>query len=43
MKELERRLIKIRGKGYEQIEIVQVLNWIQEIKRDNAVKRFKQR
>ena len=39
MKELEKRLQVLQKKGYENIGIIQILQWIYEIKRDNRLKR----
>jgi hypothetical protein len=38
MKELEKRLKKLREQGYEQISIIQILNWMSEIRRNNTKK-----
>ena len=39
MNELENKLKDLRKKGYEQIDILQILNWIAKIKRKNMSKR----
>lgn len=41
MKELEKRLKALQKLGYEEISVIQVLNWIADIKRENIVKRNK--
>lgn len=38
MKELERRLKELQKQGYENIGIIQVIQWIAEIKRENRFK-----
>lgn len=43
MKELEKRLKILQKQGYEQITIIQVLNWMYAIKRENAAKRIERR
>jgi len=43
MKELEKKLKLLRKKGYEQIQIIQVLNWMYEIKRENACRRIERK
>lgn len=40
MNKLEKKLKELRRQGYEQINIIQVLNWIYEIKRENICKRI---
>ena len=32
MKQLERKLKRLQGQGYEQVSIVQLLNWISDIR-----------
>jgi len=41
MNELEKRLKDLEKQGYEQIDIIQVLQWISVIRRDNRIKRIK--
>lgn len=41
MKELENKLKELQKKGYEQVTIIQVLNWMYEIKRKNRIKKLK--
>ena len=36
MRELEKKLKAIQKQGYENVDIIQVLNWMSEIKRDRA-------
>ena len=43
MKELEKKLKELRKMGYEQVDITMVLNWMYEIKRENASKRIERR
>jgi len=43
MKELFNRLRQLQKDGYEQVSIIQVLNWIHEIKRDRIVKRIERK
>ena len=43
MRELEKKLKALQKQGYEQINIIQVLNWMYEIKRENAAKRIERR
>jgi hypothetical protein len=38
MKELEKRLKELQKSGYETISIIQVLQWMAEIKRENRLK-----
>lgn len=40
MKELEKKLKELQSRGYENIGITQVLNWMAEIKRDSRSKRL---
>lgn len=40
MKELEKKLKQLQKDGYEQVTIIQVLNWMYEIKRNVASKRI---
>jgi len=42
MKTLEKKLKALQKLGYEQVSIIQILNWIYEIRRENMVKRIKQ-
>jgi hypothetical protein len=39
MKALEKKLKDLQKQGYEQVTIIQILNWISEIRRSNL--RFK--
>lgn len=41
MKELEKKLKELQSHGYEQVGIIQVLNWMYEIKRANKAKRIR--
>jgi hypothetical protein len=41
MKELEKKLKELQKQGYENISIIQVLQWMAEIKRDNRLKRVR--
>ena len=41
MRELEKRLWELQKRGYDQIGIIQVLNWIAEIKRAKKERREK--
>ena len=43
MKELEKKLKSLQKQGYEEITIIQVLNWIYEIKRENVCKRIERK
>ena len=38
MKELEKRLKELQKQGYENIGIIQVLQWMSDIKRENRLK-----
>jgi len=40
MKELENKLKELQKQGYEQVKIIQVLNWIFAIKREVICKRI---
>lgn len=40
MKQLEKKLKDLQKDGYEQVTIVQILNWISEIKRKNRLKKI---
>ena len=40
MKELEKKLKELQKQGYENIGIIQVLQWMHEIKRENRLKRY---
>jgi len=40
MKELKIKLLDLQKKGYEQITIVQLMQWIAEIERSKRLKRF---
>ena len=39
MNELEKRLKELQKQGYETISIIQILQWISTIKRENRLKR----
>ena len=41
MKQLEKKLKELQKQGYENIGIIQVLQWIAEIKRDDHLKRVR--
>jgi hypothetical protein len=41
MKQLEKKLKELQKQGYEQVTIVQLLNWINDIQRENRLKRFR--
>jgi len=41
MKQLEKKLKELQKQGYENIGIIQVLQWMAEIKRDNRLKRIR--
>lgn len=41
MKALEKKLKELQQNGYEQVSIIQVLNWMYEIKNANRIKRYK--
>lgn len=41
MKQLEKKLKELQKQGYEQVTIMQILNWMSEIKRDNRMKKIK--
>ena len=43
MKELEKKLKTLQKQGYEQINIGQVIQWIYDIKRENAARRIERR
>ncbi len=38
MKELEKKLKELQALGYENVGIIQVLNWISDIQRENRLK-----
>lgn len=40
MKQLEKKLKELQKHGYEQVTIVQVLQWMYEIKRENRIRRI---
>lgn len=40
MKELKKRLLELEHLGYENIGIIQVLNWIHEIEIENRLRAF---
>lgn len=39
MKQLEKKLKELQKQGYEQVTIIQLLNWIYDIQRENRLKR----
>jgi hypothetical protein len=41
MKKLEKKLKELQKNGYEQVSIIQILNWMNEIKRENRLKKLK--
>ena len=41
LKQLEKKLKELQKQGYEYIGIIQVLQWMAEIKRDNRLKRVR--
>jgi hypothetical protein len=41
MKQLEKKLKDLQKQGYEQITIIQMLNWIYDIQRENRLKRVR--
>lgn len=43
MKELEKKLKDLQGSGYETVSIIQIQQWIAEIKRDNRLKAFERK
>ena len=43
MKKLEEKLKDLQKRGYETITIIQVLQWMVEIKRENKLKAFERR
>ena len=43
MRELEKKLKSLQKQGYEQINIGQVIQWMYDIKRENASKRIDRR
>ena len=40
MEQLEKKLRDLEERGYETVQISQILQWIAEIKRDNQLKAF---
>lgn len=38
MKKLEKKLKELQASGYEQVTIIQILNWIYDIQRENRLK-----
>jgi len=40
MNELEKRLKDLQKRGYQQIEITQVLNWMSDIRKDRRIKQI---
>ena len=43
MKELEKRLKDLQKQGYEEIGIIQVLNWISDIRREAVIKQIERK
>ena len=43
MKELEKRLKDLRENGYEQVDIILILNWISDIRKDAKMKAIERR
>jgi len=43
MRELEKKLKALQKQGYEQINIGQVIQWMYDIKRENAAKRIERK
>jgi len=43
MRELEKKLKALQKQGYEQINIGQVIQWMYDIKRENASRRIERR
>ena len=41
MKQLEKKLKELQKQGYEQVTIIQLLNWIYDIQRENRLKRVR--
>lgn len=41
MKQLEKKLKELQKQGYEQVTIIQMLNWIYDIQRENRLKRVR--
>jgi len=41
MKQLEKKLKDLQKQGYEQVTIIQLLNWIYDIQRENRLKRVR--
>ena len=41
MKQLEKKLKDLQKQGYEQVTIIQMLNWIYDIQRENRLKRVR--
>ena len=41
MKKLEKKLKELQKNGYEQVSIIQILNWISDIKRENRINKTK--
>jgi len=40
MKELKSKLLDLQKRGFEQVTIVQITQWIAEIEREKRLKRF---
>jgi len=43
MKELEKKLKDLQKKGYEQVTIQQVIQWMSDIRRENRLKAHERR
>lgn len=43
MKALEKKLKQLQKDGYEQVTIMQVLNWMSEIRRESIIKRIERK
>lgn len=43
MKQLEKKLKELQQQGYEQVTIMQVLNWMSDIKRNNRANKIERR
>jgi hypothetical protein len=41
MKQLEKKLKELQKQGYEYVTIIQLLNWIYDIQRENRLKRVR--
>jgi len=43
MKELEKRLIDLQKQGFETVSIIQVRNWMSNIRREATIKRIERK